>query len=76
MSYDHYKGQICYHVNKCRVTYMAKCFQCGLKSAIQSYGFFFTYKFILNTYIRFVAFVTPNFALNIIFSSMLSTFEL
>jgi hypothetical protein len=34
MSYDQlderYKAVILYHVNKCPVTYMATCFQCGL----------------------------------------------
>jgi hypothetical protein len=60
---EEYKAQILYHVNLYRTR-----FQCGLNLHI--------HKFILNTNKRCLVFVMSNFVLNIMFSSMLSNFEL
>jgi hypothetical protein len=63
MSYDQlkerYKTQILYHVNKCRVTCIATCFQCKLNTLLN----------ILNTNKWCLVFVMSNFVLNMIFSS-------
>jgi hypothetical protein len=82
MPYDHlkerYKAHILYHVNKCQVTYIATCIQCRLDTLLnlQLKATFFTYKFIMNTDKRCLAFATSGFVLNMTFSSMLSIFEL
>jgi hypothetical protein len=43
MSYDQlkerFRAQILYHVNKCRVTYFAMCFQCGLNTLLLNLQF-------------------------------------
>jgi hypothetical protein len=63
------KAQILYHVNKCRVTYTAMHFQCGLDtlSILPFKATFVIYKFILNTNKQCLVFVTSNFVLNMIF---------
>jgi hypothetical protein len=44
-------AQILYHVNKCRVTYIATCFQCQLDTLLNLpfKATFMIYKFNLNT---------------------------
>jgi hypothetical protein len=70
MSYDQlkeeYKAQILYYVNKCQLTSITTCINTLLNVT------FLNYKFILNTNKRCPVFATPSFALNMIFSSMLS----
>jgi hypothetical protein len=46
-----------------------------IKPAIKNYMSCLIYKFILNTNKRYLVFITSNFVLNMIFSSMLSIFE-
>jgi hypothetical protein len=64
---ERYKAQILCYVNKYRVTYIATCFQCGLNTLLIT---MLIYKFILNKNKRCLVFVTYNFVLNTIFSSM------
>jgi hypothetical protein len=82
MSYDQlkerYKAQMLYYVNMGRVTYIATCIQCRLDTLL-NLPFevtFLIYQFILNISKRCLVFATSYFVLNMIFSSMLSIFEL
>jgi hypothetical protein len=83
ISYDQlkerYKGQFQYHVNTFRFTYVATCIhQCGLDTllSLPFMSTFLIYQFLLTTNKRCLVFSTFSFDLNIIFSSMLSIFEL
>jgi hypothetical protein len=75
---ERYKTQILYDVNKCQVTYIATYFQCKLDALLNLpfKAMFVIYKIILNTNKQCLEVVTSNFVLNMIFSSMLSIFEL
>jgi hypothetical protein len=82
MSYDQLKERckalILYYVNTYRVTCTATCIQCWLDTLLNLpfNSTLLSYKFILKTNKRYLVFATSRFVLIIIFSRMLSIFEL
>jgi hypothetical protein len=64
-----------YYVDTGRVTYIAMCIQCGLDTFHLKLLFLFK-KFIQNTIKRCLVFATSYFVLKMLFSSMLSSYEL